>query len=154
MKNLENSNIQIFKFLSPSSSSHSLRSECKLDKFYHPQSNFLRVKNVTSSTGLVKMSANCFPVGIYLILISPFGLYVVLTRLLKWWYLIAMCFFLGANFSDSAIAILEQLSSWAVRQKFVCGMCRGNTQWFLSSGFESVLLREGHVTARCTLIQR
>jgi hypothetical protein len=50
---------------------------------YHPHRSFRRVKKASSSTGFVSISASCFLVETYLILISPSGLYVVWTRLRK-----------------------------------------------------------------------
>ena len=87
-----------------------------------------KVNKVTSSTGLVKISASCFFVEIYLIMISPDGLYVVLTLLKKWWYLIAICLVHGVNFRDSAIEIKDKLSSWTVKQKLLVGVKRGTMQ--------------------------
>ena len=81
-----------------------------------------KVKKVTSSTGLVKISASCFFVEIYFIVISTNGLYVVLTLLQKWWYLIEMCLVCGVNFSDYAIKIKDGLSSWTFKQKLVVGV--------------------------------
>ena len=95
---------------------------------YHPHSNLRQVKKVTSSTGLVNISANCFFVEIYFIMISPEGLYIVLTLLRKCWYLIAMCLVRGVNFRDSAIEIEDRLSSWTVKQKLAVGVKRGTMQ--------------------------
>ena len=61
-------------------------------------------------------------------MISPDGLYVVLTLLRKWWYLIAMCLVRGVNFRDSAIEIEDRLSSWNIKQKLVVGVKRGTIQ--------------------------
>ena len=61
-------------------------------------------------------------------MISPDGLYVVLTLLRKWWYLIAMCLVHGANFSDSAIKIEDISSLWTINQKLVVGVKIGTMQ--------------------------
>ena len=61
-------------------------------------------------------------------MISPDGLYVVLTLLRKWWYLIAMCLVCSVNFRDSAIEIEDRLSSWTVNQKLVVGLKIGTMQ--------------------------
>ena len=58
-------------------------------------------------------------------MISPDGLYVVLTLLQKWWYLIAMCLVCGVNLSDSAIEIEDRLSSWTIKEKLVVSVKRG-----------------------------
>ena len=97
-------------------------------KIYHPHNIWRSLKKLVSSIGLVKMSASCSFVEIYLILMSPDGLKDVCTLLRKWWYLIAICFVRGVNFSDSAIAIAERLSSWTVMQKSVIGSGRINIQ--------------------------
>ena len=86
------------------------------------------MKKLTSSTGLVKILASCFFVEIYFITISPDGLYVVLTLLQKWWYLIANFLVCGVNFSDSAIEIEDRLSSWTLKQKLVVGVKIGTIQ--------------------------
>lgn len=96
---------------------------------HHPFSIFRKVKKLSASSGLVKMSASCFLVEIYLSLMSPDLLNVVCTRLRKWWYLIAMCFVRGVNFIDSAIAIADKLSSWRVMLKSVIGFGRSKMQW-------------------------
>ena len=59
---------------------------------------------------------------------SPDGLYIVLTLLQKWWYLIEMCMFRGVGFSNSSIGIEDRLSSWTVNQKLVVGVKRGTMQ--------------------------
>ena len=61
-------------------------------------------------------------------MISPDRLYVVLTLLWKWWYLIAMCLVRGVNFRDSTIEIEDRLSSCTVKQKLVVGVNRGTMQ--------------------------
>ena len=67
-------------------------------------------------------------VEIYLTMISFNGLYVVLTLLKKWWYLIAICLVHGLNFRDSAIEIEDKLFSWTVKQKSLVGVKRGTMQ--------------------------
>ena len=86
------------------------------------------MKKVTSSTGLVKISASCFFVEIYFIMISPDGLYVVLALLRKWWYLIAICLVCDVSLINSAIEIEDRLSSWNVKHKLVVGVKRGTMQ--------------------------
>ena len=61
-------------------------------------------------------------------MMSPDGLYVVLTLLRKRWYLIAMCLVCGVNLRDSGIEIEDRLSSWTVKQKLVVGVKRGTMQ--------------------------
>ncbi len=93
-------------------------SETKCNWYDHHPLNILRkVKKLSASTGLVNMSAICFLVDMYLILISPDLLKDALTRLQKWLYLMAICFVHGVTFNDSAIAIANKLFSWSLIQK-------------------------------------
>ncbi len=91
----------------------------RIDMSHQPHSTLRHLKKLSFSRGLVKMSASCSFVKIYLILMSPSLLKDVCTLLWKWWYLIAICFVQGVNFKDSAIAIAIKLSSWHVIQKSV-----------------------------------
>ena len=86
------------------------------------------MKKVKSSTGLAKISASCFFVEIYFIMISTDGLYVALALLRKWWYFIEMCLVRGVNFRYYDIEIEDRLSSWTVKQKLVVGVKRGTMQ--------------------------
>ncbi len=103
--------------------------ETKCNWYDHHTLTFLhKVQKLSASTGLVNMSAICFLVDMYLIVISPELLKDVLMWLQKWWYLMAICFVRGVNFNDSAIVIANKLSLWSIIQKSVIGFCKSKMQ--------------------------
>ena len=88
---------------------------------------YLKFKNGSFDSGLVKRSASCSPVGLYWISTRP-----DFTWDLKWWYFRAMCFVLGENLVPVAILIHDWLSSCTLQTKFGFEMRRVNTS-FISS---------------------
>ena len=88
---------------------------------------YLKVKNSSFDSDLVKRSASCSPVGIWWMYTRPY-----FTWDLKWWYFRAMCFVLGEKLDPVAILIHDWLPLCTFQTKFGFEMRRGNTS-FISS---------------------
>ena len=81
---------------------------------YHPVNIFLRILNLSLGKALVTMSTICSFVSIGQIFIVPSE-----TLLLKWWYLIPICFVLERNFGHFAYSTHPLLSSKTVHLTFL-----------------------------------
>ena len=82
---------------------------------------YRRVKNASFESVLVRISASCLSVGVYVICTPPY-----FTFNLKWWYFNVKCLVCGENLVPAAIFIQDWLSSWTRHTDLGFCMRRGD----------------------------